>query len=75
MFTAMLSVTGRYEEDGFVAIPLKDDVLSRHEFQIQTMSGRLVPTLVKDFCEHVKVEKDLAIRPGKRRRKPSISAS
>jgi DNA-binding transcriptional LysR family regulator len=53
MFTAMLSVTGRYMEDGFVAVPLKDEVLARREFQIQTMSGRLLPPLVTDFCAHV----------------------
>ncbi|SAK55123.1 LysR substrate binding domain protein [Caballeronia hypogeia] len=58
MFTAMLSVTGRFMEDGFVAIPLKDDVLARREFQIQTMSGRLLPPLVKNFCDHVIEQKD-----------------
>ncbi|SAK82476.1 LysR substrate binding domain protein [Caballeronia hypogeia] len=59
MFTAIVSVSGRYEEDGFLAIPLKDDVLGRREFQIQTMSGRVLPPLLADFCEHVKVQKKL----------------
>ncbi len=56
MFSAPLSVAGRFEEDSFVAIPLKDEVLHQRNFQIETMAGRTLPTLVDAFCEHLKLD-------------------
>lgn len=58
MFAGYISVAWRLVQDGLVARPVVSAELQSRNLQIQTMEGRLLPSGVTRFIDHLKVRID-----------------